>query len=237
MGDSELIARSKTHASSLRSEPKGNGTSGIPVLKVTVRVEPSPSRAVRVMGFSVVELYGKVQSSIAWAILMTSLPSLPVLRSSRSWPKRNACFPFATRFSAIRSCTTNFGKASGSARLASIVRGEVREDRGQDGGEVLRAADAEVACEVRALHGVEQFVVEGEDAAGVGEGDFAGFGEGEAAATFAEERGGEIVLEALHLQTDGGGRSAETLCGLRETSEVMRDGEGAQGVEIEVGEG
>ena len=25
MGDSELIARSKTHASSLRSEPKGNG--------------------------------------------------------------------------------------------------------------------------------------------------------------------------------------------------------------------
>jgi hypothetical protein len=63
---------------------------------------------------------------------------------------------------------------------------------------------------------------------------FAGLGESQAAAAFAKEGRSEIILQALHLQADSRRSTAKVFCCLRQSGKVVRNGKGAQCVEIEV---
>lgn len=117
-----------------------------------------------------------------------------------------------------------------------IEVGEAGEDDGEDGvGEVLREADSDAALEGGTANGVEEFIVEGEHLAGVAEHDFAGFGEGGATAVFAEECGADVLLEALHLEADGGRSSVEALRGAVVAGEIGGEDKCAEGVEVEIG--
>ena len=86
---------------------------------------------------------------------------------------------------------------------ARIERRKVRQDRRQNPCKVLRASDAYMAGEVRPLPGVQQLVVQHENAARIGEGNLSRFGQSETTSALAEYRYAEILLQALHLQTDG----------------------------------
>src|SRR6185437_11615756 len=116
---------------------------------------------------------------------------------------------------------------------ARIEHGEVRQDRRQDRCKVLRTSDANVACEVRALHGIQQLIVQRKNPARVGEGNFSRFGQSETASVFAEDGYAEILLQPLHLQTDSRGRAAQVFRCLRESAALMSDDERTQGVHIE----
>lgn len=71
-------------------------------------------------------------------------------------------------------------------------------------------------------------------AARIDEGNFTRFGQSETASAFAEDGYAEILLQPLHLQTYCRRRAAKMFCRLREASAVVGDGEGTQGVHVEV---
>src|SRR5262249_20806430 len=54
------------------------------------------------------------------------------------------------------------------------------------------------------------------------------------AALFAEDLRAEIILQTLHLQTDGGGGAAKMFCRLRQATKVVSDRKRPQRIQIKV---
>lgn len=113
-------------------------------------------------------------------------------------------------------------------------RSELRQYRRQDCGKVLRTADADIAGDAIGVNGVEQLVMNGENAARIGERYFSSFSEYETAAALAKDCHSEVILQAFHLKTDGGRSTAKTVGGLRQAAQVVGHDESAQGIQIEV---
>jgi hypothetical protein len=105
---------------------------------------------------------------------------------------------------------------------------------GRIGAKSCGQPTADLACQVGALHRVEQFVIQRKNAASVGQRSFSRFHQTQSAPLLSEERYAEIVLEALHLQADRGRSAAELLRCLRKFSKVVRQGEGAERVQIKI---
>src|SRR5438045_7360178 len=104
-----------------------------------------------------------------------------------------------------------------------IERSKAGQDGRQHRGKVLRASDANVAGEVCAVHRVQQLIVQHENAPRIGERNFSCFGQSDTASTFAEDRHAEILLQTLHLKTDGRRCAPELLRRLRQASTLAGD--------------
>jgi hypothetical protein len=90
------------------------------------------------------------------------------------------------------------------------------------------------ARKVCSLHGVQQLVVQGENAPCVLEGNLSRFGQSQTAPAFTEDGYAEMILQPLHLQTDGRRSAAETRRCLSEAAEVLSDGERSQRIQVQV---
>jgi hypothetical protein len=118
---------------------------------------------------------------------------------------------------------------------AGVKRCKVRESGRENRGEVLRAANANVACDSRALHGIQQLVIQRKNTAGVSENYFSGFCQDQAPPTFAKESCAQIIPQALHLQADGGRCAAKALRRLRQTAKIVGNGKRSQSIKVEIG--
>ena len=111
---------------------------------------------------------------------------------------------------------------------------ELPQDIRQQRRKILRSTNANGASQRRALHGLEQVIVQGQHAPGISQDDQSGLRQLQAPAVLAKQRCSQFLLQALHLQTDCGWCPSHTIRRLRKAASIMGCKEGPQRVEIEV---
>src|SRR5215472_4467378 len=92
---------------------------------------------------------------------------------------------------------------------AWIERRKVRQHRRQNSGKVLRTANSNVAGHVRALHRIQELIMQCKNAPRVSKSGHSRFSQRKPASTLTKEGYTKIILKSLHLQANGRWRAAK----------------------------
>jgi len=115
--------------------------------------------------------------------------------------------------------------------------GEAPQHLRQHGfAEIFLEAEPDPAFELDSAHCADRFVIELEQAAGIGEERFAAVRQRQPAPRFAHQRDAGLLLELLQLRADGGSGAPKPLRCPGEGAHLHSGGEAAQRIHVEIGE-